>query len=182
MLNLRMLKLSDLWLWICVGLLVLLGLLAIFSSTQAKLIYVNRQLVSLLVGLAGLAVFSYFDYKHLKRFSIALYLLMLLMLVVVLFVGGGGAQRWFQIGPFSFQPSEVSKIFMIICLASYLSDRKKLDGFWSNIFLLAIVGLPFLLIFKQPDLGTALVFMAILVGLLLASWSSPKLLIYLLPR
>jgi len=180
MLNLRMLKLSDLWLWICVGILVLLGLLAIFSSTQAKLIYVNRQLVSLLVGLAGLAVFSYFDYKHLKRFSIALYLLMLLMLVVVLFVGGGGAQRWFQIGPFSFQPSEVSKIFMIICLASYLSDRKKLDGFWSNIFLLAIVGLPFLLIFKQPDLGTALVFMAILVGLLLASWSSPKLLIYLL--
>ncbi len=180
MLNFRMLKLSDLWLWISVGLLCLIGLFAIFSATQGKFVYINRQLFSLLVGLIGLIIFMYIDYKHFKRWSLALYSLMLLMLLAVLFIGSSSAQRWIEFGPFSFQPSEVSKIFMIICLAAYLSDHKKLVGFWHNVFLLGIVGIPFFLIFKQPDLGTALVFIAILAGMLIVSWSSPRLLIYLL--
>ncbi len=180
MLNFRMLKLSDLWLWGSVGLLCLIGLFAIFSATQGKFIYINRQLFSLLAGLIGLIIFMYIDYKHFKRWSLALYFLMLLMLLAVLFLGSSGAQRWIEFGPFSFQPSEVSKIFMIICLAAYLSDHKKLVGLWHNVFLLGIVGIPFLLIFKQPDLGTALVFVAILAGMLIVSWSSPRLLVYLL--
>ena len=137
MLNFRMLKLSDLWLWGSVGLLCLIGLFAIFSATQGKFIYINRQLFSLLAGLIGLIIFMYIDYKHFKRWSLALYFLMLLMLLAVLFLGSSGAQRWIEFGPFSFQPSEVSKIFMIICLAAYLSDHKKLVGLWHNVFRIA---------------------------------------------
>jgi len=183
-----MLKLSDLLLWAAILLLIIIGLFAIFSSTfsmQTKLganpfAYVNRQLISVLVGFLGLLVFAYLDYKRFKQIAPFLYMFMLLLLAIVLFAGGGGAQRWLQLGSFSFQPSELSKIIMIICLAAYLSARKKVSGFWNNVFLLAIVGIPFFLIFQQPDLGTALVFIAVLIGMLTASWASPKLLVFLL--
>lgn len=185
MLNLRLLKLSDALLWIAIAVLISIGLLAIFSSTgsmQLKLgidawMYVKRQFISLLVGMAGLALFCYLDYKHFKKAAPYFFGVMLLGLIIILFVGSGsqGAQRWFQLGFFSFQPSEISKIIMAICLASFFSERKKL-GTLDALTLLGLVGLPFILIFKQPDLGTALVFVVILVGMLSASRSSPKLL------
>jgi rod shape determining protein RodA len=183
-----MLKLSDFWLWTSVGALILIGLLAIFSSThtpQIKLgldpfLFVKRQFLSVIVGIIGLSAFAYLDYQHLKKAAPYFYGLMLLLLIIVLFSGStsSGAQRWFQIGYFSFQPSEVSKIIMAICLAAFFAERKKMD-LWDSSALVIMVSLPFLLIFKQPDLGTALVFIFILIGLLTASWSSPKLLILL---
>jgi len=187
MINFRLLKLSDPWLWGATALLILIGIFAIFSCTypmQLKLeadifLFVKRQLFSLLIGIAGLSVFAYIDYKRLKKFSFYLYGGMLLFLVLILFSGGSGAQRWFQLGPFSFQPSEISKIIMVISLASFLSNREKLSGLRDYGILLLMVGAPFLLIFRQPDLGTALVFIFILIGMLAASWSSPKLLILL---
>jgi rod shape determining protein RodA len=190
MFNLRMLKLSDPVLWIVTGALVLIGFLAIFSTTcsmQIKLgldplFFVKRQLLSLLVGIAGLAIFAYLDYRHLKKIAPVFYIVMLALLAAILFVGSAGqsAQRWFQLGPFSFQPSELSKIVIVICLAAFFSTKKKLNNVWDAGLLLLLVGVPFVLIFKQPDLGTALVFVFILIGMLTSSWSSPKLLVMLL--
>lgn len=190
MINFRMLKLSDPWLWSSVGALVLISLFAIFSCTyslQAKLggdalLFVKRQLISFLVGAVGLMVFTYLDYKHLKKAAPFLYALMLAMLVGILFASGGGqsATRWFQLGPFSFQPSELSKIIMVISLAVFFSERQKIKGLMDTGALLLMVGIPFLLIFKQPDLGTALVFIFILIGMLASSWASPKLLVLLI--
>jgi rod shape determining protein RodA len=180
MINLRLLKLSDHWIWISAGALVIIGLMAIFSSTSEGLQFVYRQLGSLLVAMVGLIIFSWFDYSHFKKWAWYIYGGMLLMLLLVLFVGGGSAARWIQIAGFSFQPSEISKIIIIICLAAYLSDQHKLEKVWDNLFLAGMVAAPFLLIFKQPDLGTALVFIAILAGMLLSSWASPKLLVLLL--
>lgn len=187
MINFRMLKLSDLLLWISAGALILIGFLAIFSSTYSMqiklggdpLFYVKRQLFSLLVGGAGLAIFAYIDYKHLKRMSLFFYGTMLALLVLILFVGSGreSAQRWFQLGVFSFQPSELSKIIIVLCLAAFFSARKKLENLWDVGVLLTLVGIPFLLIFKQPDLGTALVFLIIMIGMLAASDFSSKLLL-----
>jgi rod shape determining protein RodA len=189
MINFRLLKLSDPWLWAATGILILIGFFAIFSCTysmQLKLgadawLFVKRQFLSLLVGTVGLAIFAYLDYKHLKRLSPYFYGAMLIFLGLILFGGGGssGAQRWFQFGPISFQPSEISKIIMVIGLAAFLSVREKLKNLQEVGVLLAMVGLPFLLIFKQPDLGTAIVFVFILIGMLASSWSSPKLLILL---
>lgn len=190
MLSLRMLKLSDLFLWIAVGFLIVVGFFAIFSSTYSMQLkfggdsfyFVKRQLVSLLIGTIGMIVFAYLDYKRLKRAAPFLYVFMLVLLAAILFLktGSHGTQRWFQLGAFSFQPSELSKIIMVICLASFFSVRNKLATLWENVFVVFLVGLPFLLIFKQPDLGTALVFILILAGMLVASWSSPKLLVFLL--
>ncbi|MGB9613807.1 MAG: FtsW/RodA/SpoVE family cell cycle protein, partial [Candidatus Margulisiibacteriota bacterium] len=189
MINLRMLKLSDVFLWLSIVGLISIGCLSIFSTTfsmQVKLnadplLFVKRQIISLLVAFLGLTLFSYLDYKHLKKISPYLYLVTISLLVAVFFVGGEGfgAQRWLQLGFFSFQPSELSKFTIIISLASFLSDRKKISNLWEAIYLLALVGVPFFLIFKQPDLGTALVFYVILVGMLFASEYSPPLLIVL---
>ncbi len=189
MINFRMLKASDIFLWAAAGALVLIGLLVIFSSTysmQIKLnadafFFVKRQLFALLIGGLGLAVFAYFDYNYLKKLAPIFYLGMLGLLALILFIDTGGqtTQRWFQIGPFSFQPSELSKIIMVICLAAYFSARKKIANMKDAVFLLALVGIPFLLIFKQPDLGTALVFVFILIGMLASTEASGKLLIIL---
>ncbi|MBU0672416.1 MAG: rod shape-determining protein RodA [Candidatus Margulisbacteria bacterium] len=190
MINFRMLKLSDPWLWSAVGALILISLLAIFSCTHSLQIkfggdawfYVKRQLLSLLVGAIGLGIFTYFDYKQLQKAAPFLYGIMIILLGGILFMGGvgGGAQRWFQLGPLSFQPSELSKIIMVIALAAFFSQRQMIKGAFDAGALLIMVGLPFLLIFKQPDLGTALVFIIILIGMLTASWASPKLLVLLI--
>lgn len=182
MISFRMLKLSDPWLWVSGGGLVLISFFAIFSSSHTgQLVYLQRQFVSLLVGLAGLAFFAYLDYRHLKQAAPYLYVLMIFLLVVVLFGGSSssGAQRWFTLGSLSFQPSEIAKLILVVALAAFFSARRKLETGWDFFLLLAMAGVPFLLIFKQPDLGTALVFFAILVGMLTASWASPKLLILL---
>jgi rod shape determining protein RodA len=189
MINFRMLKLSDPILWFSVAGLLVVGFFAIFSATyhlQLKLeldpfYFVKRQFISLLVACVGLFIFTYIDYKHLKKVAMVFYGITLLLLVVILFTGSHaqGAQRWLQFGPFSFQPSEFSKLTMIIAIAAFLSERKKLKGIWDTGYLLLLFGVPFLLIFKQPDLGTALVFLAILLGMLSASEASPRLLIFL---
>lgn len=189
MINLRMLKLSDALLWIATGALILIGFLAIFSSTYSmqlklggdSLLYVKRQLFSLLVGSIGLVIFAYLDYKHLKRAAPYFYLIMLVLLGIILFgvAGTQGIQRWFQLGPFSFQPSELFKIVLVMSLAAFFANRKKIKSLWDASYLLLLVGVPFFLIFKQPDLGTSLVFVFILIGMLAASEFSPRLLVLL---
>ncbi|MDD5593889.1 MAG: FtsW/RodA/SpoVE family cell cycle protein, partial [Candidatus Margulisbacteria bacterium] len=190
MINFRMLKLSDPLLWFSVAALIVIGFIAVFSTTyrlQIKMdldayYFIKRQLISFSLAFVGLAFFTYIDYKHLKKIALGLYAVTLLLLLIILFTGSSaqGAQRWLQLGPFSFQPSELSKLTMIIVLAAFLNERKKIMGIWNTGYLLLLVGVPFLLIFKQPDLGTALVFLVILLGMLSASEASPRLLIFLI--
>lgn len=189
MINFRMLKVSDFQIWGSVIFLIILGFLAIFSTTFRLQVrnggdpftFINRQFVSLLIGLIAMVAFTYLDYKHLKKAAPFLYLITIIFLLAVLFSGSSaqGAQRWFQLGPFSFQPSEISKLSLIIALSAFFTRRKKITNFTDVLQLLLIIGIPFLLIFKQPDLGTALVFFAILIGMLAISEASPRLLIIL---
>jgi rod shape determining protein RodA len=189
MINFRMLKLSDPLLWFSAGGLILVSFLAIFSSTYNMqisdaadpLFFVKRQLVSLLAAAAGLGLFAYFDYERLKKAAPYFYFFTLLFLSVVLFNGSSaqGAQRWFQIGPFSFQPSELSKLTMIIVLAVFLDQLRHVESFGKYAYTLFLAGIPFLLIFRQPDLGTALVFFFILVGMLVFSGGSTQFLLFL---
>ena len=89
-----------------------------------------------------------------------------------MFVGTSalGAQRWIQLGPITIQPSEFSKLIMIICTAALLSDRIGKLNTWRSLLPIALfVGIPFLLVLKQPDLGTSLVFLAIALGMLFIS-------------
>ena len=179
MINFRMLKLSDNIIWICMFFLILTSFLAIFSVTRQNpetrydsLYYFMKQFGALIVGFICMAFFAYLDYNHLKKFAIPLYVGMLFLLAFVLFHGStvSGAQRWISLGPLSFQPSEITKLVVIITLATFFDVRK---GKSNVIPALLIAGVPFLLIFKQPDLGTALVIIAIALGMLIWDKTSP---------
>ena len=113
--------------------------------------FVAKQGAAFVVDLMIILFFSRFDYAKLKKYAKPLYILNLLMLVAVMFVG----------------TSEFSKLIMIICTASILSDRVGQLNTWRQVLPIGLyVGIPFLLVLKQPDLGTSLVFLAITFGML----------------
>jgi rod shape determining protein RodA len=116
-----------------------------------------------------------FDYHWLKTFAWPLYLVQLGLLVVTLAIGSGvgGASRWVSIFGLQFQFSELAKILMIVVLANYLGSRfGRLDSLWSIVGAGVLTGPPFALVLLQPDLGTALVFGAILATMLFMSGAS----------
>jgi rod shape determining protein RodA len=116
-----------------------------------------------------------FDYRWLKTLAWPIYALQLGLLVLTLLIGDGvgGSARWVEIGPLTFQFSEIAKILMIIVLANYLISRSRsLDSFPSILGACILVGPPLALVMLQPDLGTSLVFGAILAGMLWMSGAS----------
>ena len=116
-----------------------------------------------------------FDYKWLKTFAWPLYAIQLGLLALTLAVGTGvgGSARWVPIGPLQFQFSEVAKILMIVVLAGYLGDRQgRLTSLPSILGACVLVVPPWILVMLQPDLGTSLVLIAILVGMLFMSGAS----------
>ncbi|HLX33779.1 MAG TPA: rod shape-determining protein RodA [Candidatus Limnocylindrales bacterium] len=129
---------------------------------------------------AGLALIVFvvatsFDYHWLKTFAWPLYLVQLGLLIVTLGLGKGvgGSSRWVSIAGLQFQFSELAKILMIVVLANYLSRRQgRMGSLWSILGACVLVGPPLLLVLMQPDLGTSLVFGAILFGMLFMSGAS----------
>jgi len=175
MLSRRLLRNLDFTTIATVSLLIVISLIIIGSATHVntpsddRYWYVQRQGIFALVNVIIIFFMLNFDYKILEKFAPTLYGINLVMLLAVTFVGHSalGAQRWIQIGPISLQPSEFSKLIMIIALADLLNKKQgRLYSFKEIIPILLYVGIPFLLVLKQPDLGTALVFLAILFGMI----------------
>ncbi len=128
-----------------------------------------NQLMGMIVGIIGIGFILSIDFEDLRKVSKYLYIFNIVMLLAVLLLGftALGAQRWIGIGSFKFQPSELSKIIMIICFADYLSNREGALSRWRDLLTCyAFMGFPALLILMQPDLGTALVLVAITFGML----------------
>ncbi len=131
---------------------------------------------------AGIAVVAFilataFDYRWLKTLSWPTYAFQLGILVVTLLVGDGigNSARWITLGPITIQFSELAKILMIIVLADYLArNHHKLDSLGTILGACLLVGPPLVLVMLQPDLGTSLVFAAILAGMLWMSGASLK--------
>ena len=129
---------------------------------------------------SGLAIVVFmgatlFDYRWLKtlRWPIWFANLGLLILTLAIGTGVGGSSRWINIGPLTFQFSELAKILMIIVLAAYLGNREgKLDSIGSILGACLLMGPPWVLDMLQPDLGTSLVLVAILGGMLFMSGAS----------
>ncbi|HHN65529.1 MAG TPA: rod shape-determining protein RodA [Nitrospirae bacterium] len=156
-------------------LLSVLGILTIYSATRPVLdsihpSYYIRQSIWLVIGLTAMILTSMFDYRRLLRYSYPVYVIGLLLLLVTILFGhkGMGAQRWLRIGPVSFQPSEVFKIILIIALSKYLSTVRTPLTYWQSIFSFVIFGMvPFVILFSQPDLGTAIMLLLIMLVMLL---------------
>ena len=155
-------------------LLALVSLFVIADATRpllpagAALHYVKRQMLWIVAGTITLVVVAWIDYEKFKKLSPYIYGLSIILLAVVLVHGQTalGAARWIQVGPFQLQPSEFAKAAIIIALAVHLDKKKSLTRWKDLISPLLLVGVPMLMILKQPDLGTTLVFVAITVGML----------------
>jgi len=183
--NKRWLRRMDFTLIAATAAIIVMSLVIIGSATHIntpsdeRYWFVQRQgLFAILNG--ALAVFLMnFDYKMLQRYGNRLYIFNIIMLLAVMFLGHSalGAQRWIQLGPITLQPSEFSKLIMIVSLAAMLEDKMgKLNNLHDLLPVAAYVGLPFLLVMKQPDLGTSLVFMAIFLGMIFACGVNLRLL------
>lgn len=151
------------------------GVLNLFSATanwqfSATPIYM-KQLVWLGGGLLLVLLICCFDYRHLEHFAIHGYVVTIGMLLFVLLMGktSMGATRWIHLGFFNLQPSEVIKIVMILLLARIFGRTAQPEGYsFSELWLPALLLLlPFGLILKQPDLGTALMLVFIALSMLI---------------
>lgn len=158
------------------------GVMTIFSATRQPGTTVQstlflKQMMWFVIGVAGLVVFVSFDYIWLERAALPAYVTGLALLCIVLVLGktGMGAQRWISLGPVTFQPSEFFKLIFIMMLSRYLSGVTGPLGIreMAKVFFL-VVFIPFVLLFKQPDLGTAVVVFAIFFSMILAKGLQKK--------
>ncbi|HVM32197.1 MAG TPA: FtsW/RodA/SpoVE family cell cycle protein, partial [bacterium] len=143
-------------------LLTLIGLFVVYSATSRNADISQlwkRQLVGFFIALFAMWLFSRIDYRFWIEASYIFYWLSIFALVIVFFWGGStnGAQRWIRLGILSFQPSELAKFSLILFLARYIGSRN-VELFYLRrlFFLLVALGVPLVLILKQPDLGSAL--------------------------
>ncbi len=155
-------------------LLLAIGLLMVFSASFVvaeesrgdPYHFLKRQAMWVAIGLVGMYIMSHVHYKQLKRFSI-LILLLNFILLGLLFTDFGSymgteARRWLSLGPVVLQPSEFSKLALVIFTAAYMSSRRlNIHSFWTaSLIPLVLVGSVFFMIQLQPDMGTALVVLA----------------------
>jgi rod shape determining protein RodA len=136
------------------------GILAVYvAGTEAQQAYAMNQALGFVLGVTGAIPLALIDYRFWQRYLRPIYGLVILMLLSVIFIGtaAGGAQRWVDIGPVQVQPSEFAKLGIVIVLAGYFAERAVGEH---TVFLkaLGVLAVPALLVFMQPDLGTALVF------------------------
>jgi rod shape determining protein RodA len=172
----------DLQLITYAGLLTLIGLVMAYSNSvesgtsplTSGTTFIRGATWSA-VALAGFILATSFDYRWLRTMAWLLYAIQLGLLVLTLAIGTGvgGTARWVSIGDVQFQFSEIAKILMIVVLANYLASREgRLDSIGAILGACVLAAPPFALVMMQPDLGTSLVFCAILAGMLFMSGAS----------
>ena len=178
--------------WGLLGLTFLLGaigMVALYSAVTAglpnpqKTLYI-KQAVWYGVGLLAMVISFLFDYKLLDRWAYVIYIIGIILLVAVIYYGKyvGGSKRWLVLGPLSLQPSEPIKIAVIIILAKYYSKLASTRGFNLRelIYALSLTTIPFVLIVKQPDLGTAMLIVLIAASMTLFVKIERRSLLYLI--
>jgi len=153
------------------------GLLVLYSASGGSTALWLRQAARLGIAVAAMLVLAQVPARFLRILTPAVYAGGVLLLVVVAGLGdiGKGAQRWLDLGFVRFQPSEVMKLAVPMMCAWYLHDRALPASFGETLVILAIILVPTLLIFEQPDLGTALLVAAAGIIVLLLSGLSWKL-------
>jgi rod shape determining protein RodA len=163
------------------------GLLNVYSGTRVigghGMPLFAKQLIWICLGILAFFTFYLMSDGFIEEIAWPVFWGILVVLVVVLAVGKvrGGAQRWISIGAFNFQPSEFAKVAVILALAKYFSDRYHYGGIGikETVPAIGLVMLPFLLVALQPDLGTAGVFVIILVGMIVVACVKGRVLLFM---
>lgn len=148
----------DAWLLILLLLLCSFGLFVLYSASGQDLGYVVRQAIRMAAGFFVMIVLAQLTPRFLGRWAPWLYVIGIgLLVAVILFgVGAKGAQRWLALPGFRFQPSELMKLVLPLTVAFFLAHRPLPPSFKHIFVSLVLIGLPTVLIMKQPDLGTSL--------------------------
>src|SRR5579863_6466825 len=154
--------------------LVTVGLWAVsgvtrFAVTGNPSYYLDRQMIYVAVGGAALVVGTFIDPDVYRRYWKPIFGGTVLLIAFVLLVGHAarGSTRWISLGFFTFQPSEFGKLAFVLALAGFMADRSRDAGATgTTIRMLGLGAIPVVLVFAQPDLGTALVYLAALTAML----------------
>lgn len=165
--------------------IVAIGVVNLYSATYAsqgvEAQFWKQQLMWFGIGAFASTVAYFVHYRVLERFAYTAYALNILLLIAVLLVGKSvlGAKRWLGVGSFSIQPSEFMKITIAWTLAKYFHDDQYRDYYDLKNLLIPIllVLIPVLLVMAQPDLGTAMIILAVSGSMILFVKVSPKLLL-----
>ena len=164
--------------------LTVIGLIALFSATmESGYDEFKKQITWLIVSIVMMVIVMLINYETLVKLSPIFYGIFILLLIAVLFTTPvNGATSWFNIGAFSFQPSEFAKIAVVLFLAFVISKIQ--ERYAENInkptrllIIFAVLALPLLLIIKQPDYGTAMAFCVALMMMLFTSGLDKKYII-----
>ena len=167
-----------------------LGLLMIYDASHAetarrglsRLYYVERQGLAVFIGLLVMGAVMAIDYRRIRDAWPLVYAGILPLLAGVLVLGRNhsGAQAWFQIGPFQFQPSEIAKVAVIVAVAGYCHQhRGDLDA-WRVAVAIGLAGGVMAIVYLQHDLGTMLVIMVCAASVLVIAGLKPVHVVVLL--
>jgi len=156
------------------GLLLLIGLLALYSASSAQEGHrdFQRQILWVILSIPVFFVFLFIDPRTWCAYSRILHVVNISLLVLVLAIGkrAEGAQRWLDIGAFQIQPSEIAKLLLVFTLAEFIARKKQSFKTWKEMAKSLLLVLPlFVLVYLQPDLGTSLVFLCIWIGMSLVA-------------
>lgn len=163
--------------FILVILVIMLNILGTLLVGSARPAYLNKQMLGVAAGILLMVFVSLIDYKFILKFSWLIYIAMIGLLLAVMLVGDstGGAQRWIDLGFMKFQPSEIAKIMVILFFAYYfMKYEEKINTVKTVVMAFALVGVPLVLILKQPDLSTTITTAMIFVSMLFVAGLSYK--------
>ena len=158
---------------ICSLLLLAIGLFALYSATINKgLVDFTKQVRWFIVSIPFLLFFTFVDYNKILKYSAFFYIIFIGLLVGVLFTSPiSGATSWYNLGEFSFQPSEIGKIFILMFIVATIvrlqyKGKDEINKLYKLIISLIIAAIPIALIIKQPDYGTALAYIFAVIAIL----------------
>ena len=180
----KIFKNMEWWILISAILLCIVGFVALYSaSQQLELTYLKRQIIWFVISIVIMIITMLTDYEFLAKISPLFYVIGIISLIAVLFTRTiNGANSWFNIGIFSFQPAELAKISVILFLASVMvkiqeKNKQEINVFWKLLIVLAVVAVPVGLIVLQPDFGTAAAYLVATVLMLFVSGIDRKYII-----
>ena len=152
------------------------GLVTMKSFTPAESAgdFFGRQIIWVAISFAVFFIFSFIDFRFLKRTDVLVFLFLLLsgILLLLIAVGsiGAGPKSWFNFGLFSFQPVDLMKLVLVLVLAKYFSRRHVEIRDFKHIFISGLYAfIPLILVLAQPDFGSAMIILFIWLGMVLVS-------------
>lgn len=163
----------------------LLGAVNLWGIGGSESLFLKKQLIFIAIGLLTMIVLSFFNYRYLKNYSLPVlgfYFLSIFLLMLTFYSQSvRGVNSWIILGNLTFEPAELAKLMLIVLMAKYFSQRHiHINDFRHIVVAGVYFSLPFAIIFLQPDLGSAIIFLAIWMGMLLAAGINKRHLFFII--